>query len=96
MAAVGADEESAHVLGVDLSNRIYPNIEFFGLGGRVRWRWRHYFGRRCGLGGSDALSRLLYAILEGFYGDRVVLGPVGGGDAWRGSVLTCLDGCQPG
>ena len=96
VSAAGADGESNHVVGVELANKIYPNIEFFGLGGGVRWHWRRCFGRRCGLGGSDALSRLFYATLEGFYGDRAVLGRVGVGEACPGSVVACLDGCQPG
>ena len=96
VAAAGADGELAHVVGVELANGIYPNIEFFGLGGGVGWRWCRCFGRRCGLGGLDALSRLFYVTLEGFYGDRAVLGRVGGGEAWPGSVVACLDGCHPG
>ena len=63
VAAVGADRESSHVVGVELANGIYPNIEIFGLGGGVRWRWRHFFWRCCGLGGLDALSRLFYVTL---------------------------------
>ena len=34
-----------------------------------------------GLGGSNALSKLFYVTFEGFYGDREVLGCVGGGEA---------------
>ena len=96
IAAAGADWESDHVVGVDLANGFYPNIEFFGLGGGASWRWRCCFGRCCGLGGSNALLRLFYVTLEGFYGDRVVLGHVGGGEAWPGGIVACLDGCQPG
>ena len=73
VAAVGADRESSHVVGVELANGIYPNIEFFGLGGGLRWRWRCCFGRRCGLGVSNTLSRLFYVTLKGFYGDRADL-----------------------
>ena len=51
-----ADSELAHVVGVELANGLYLNIEFFGLGGEVGWRWHRCFGRRCGLGGSNALS----------------------------------------
>ena len=96
VAAAGADGESAHVVGVELANGLYPNIELFGIGGRVRWRRRRLFGWRCGLGGSDDLLRLFYVTLEGFYGERAVLGRVGGGEAWPGSVVTCFDVCQPG
>ena len=56
IAATGEDWELVHVVGVDLANGIYPNIEFLGLGGGVRWHWRRCFGRRCGIGGSNALS----------------------------------------
>ena len=63
VAAVGADGESAHVFSVELANGIYPSIELFGLGGGVRWRWRRCFGKRYGLGGLDALSRLFYVTL---------------------------------
>ena len=91
-AAVGADVESAHVVGVELDNGLYPNIELFDLGGGVRWRWRHCFGQRCGLGGPDNLLRLFYVTLEGFYGDMSVLGCVGGGEDWPGSVVDYLDG----
>ena len=96
VAAVGSDGESYLVVGVELANGIYPNIELFGIGGRVRWRWRRFFGRYCGLGGLDALSRLFHVTLEGFYGDRAVLGRVGGVEAFPGSVVACLDGFQPG
>ena len=96
VTAAGADRESAHGVVVDLSNGLYPYIEFFGLGGGVRWRWRRCFGRRCGLGGSNTLSRLFYVTLEGFYGDRAILGRVGGCDAWPGGVVAYLDVCHPG
>ena len=96
VAAVGADGESSHVIGVELDNGLYLNIELFGLGGGVRWRWRRCFGRRFGLGGSNALSRLFYVTLEGLYGERAVLGRVGGVEACPGSVVTCLDVYQPG
>ena len=96
VAAAGADGESAHVVGVELANGLYPNIEFFGIGGGVRWCWRRCFWRRCGLGESNALSQLFYVTLEGFYGDMAVLGRVGGGEAWSGSLVACLDGCQLG
>ena len=86
----------AHVFGVELTNGLYPNIEYFGPCGRVRWLWCRCFGQRCGLGGSDDLSRLFYVTLEGFYGDRAVLGRVGGGEAWPGGIVDCLDDCQPG
>ena len=95
VAAAGADVELAHVVGVELANRIYPNIEFFGLGGGVRWHWRRCFGRWCGLCGLNTLSRLLNETLEGFYGDRAVLGRVGRGEAFPGGVVACLDGFQP-
>ena len=62
----------------------------------MRWCWCRCFGQRCGLGGSDALSQLFYVTLEGFYGDRVVLGRVGGVEAWPGSLVACLDGCHTG
>ena len=55
-SAAGADGKSAYALGVELYNRLYPNIDFFGLGCGVRWRWSRCFGRRCGLGVLDALS----------------------------------------
>ena len=71
-------------------------MDFFGLGGGVRWRWRRCFRRHCGLGGSNDLSRLFYVTLEGFYGDMEVLGCVGGGDACPGGVVTYLGGCQTG
>ena len=71
-------------------------MEFFGLVGEVKWRWCCCFGRRCDLGGLDALSRLFYVTLEVFYRDRVVLGRVDGGEAWPGGIVACLDGCQPG
>ena len=74
ISAAGADWELAHVVGVELANGLYPNIEFFVLGGGVRWCWHRYFGRHCGIGGSNALSRLFYVTLEGFYGYRSVLG----------------------
>ena len=96
ISAAGADWESSHVISVEIANGLYPDIEFFGLGCGVRWRWRRCFGRRCGIGGSNALSQLFYVTLEGFYGDREVLGCVGGGEAWSGGVVTCLDGCQTG
>ena len=91
-AAAGADGESDHVVGVELDNGLYPNIEFFGIGGGARWRWRHCFRRRCSLGGSDALSQMFYVTLEGFYGYRSVLGRVGGCESWPGNVVACLDG----
>ena len=56
VAAVGEDGESAHVVGVELADGIYPNMEFFGFGGGMRWRCHRCFGRRCGLGGSNVLS----------------------------------------
>ena len=84
----GADWELAHVVVVELANGLYPNIEFFGLGGGVRWRWHRCFGRRPGLGGLNALSRFFYVILAGFYGDRSVLGRASGGEAWTGIVVT--------
>ena len=59
----GADRESAHVVVVELSNGLYPKIELFGIGGGLRWRWRRYFGWRCGLDGTNALSRLFYVAL---------------------------------
>ena len=96
ISAVGADWKSVHVVGVELANGIYPDIEFFGLDGGVRCCWRHCFGQCCSLGELNALSRLFYVTLEGFYGDRAILGCVGGGEAWPGGVVTCLDGCQPG
>ena len=96
ISTVGADWESVHVVGVELANGIYPDIEFFGLDGGVRCCWRHCFGQCCSLGELNALSRLFYVTLEGFYGDRAILGCVGGGEAWPGGVVTCLDGCQPG
>ena len=96
VTTAGADRESAHIVSVELANGLYPNIEFFDLGGRGSWRWRRYFGRSCGLGVSDALSRLFYVTLEDFYEDRAVLGCVGGGEAWTGSLVACLDGCQLG
>ena len=96
IANSGADWELAHVVVVELANGLYPKIEFFGIGGGVRWRWCHYFGRRCGLGVSNALSRLFYVTLKDFYGDRAVLGHVGGGEAWPGGIVACLDGCHPG
>ena len=77
-----ADGAAAHAVGVELANRIYPNIEFFGLGPRVRGRWRRCFGQRCGLGGLDSLLKLFYVTLEGFGGDKAVLVRAGGGDAW--------------
>ena len=40
ISAAGADLESVHVVGVELANGLYPDIEFFGLGGGVRFRWR--------------------------------------------------------
>ena len=55
ISATGADWESAHVVGVEFANGIYPAIEFFGLGGGVRLRWRRCFGRCYGLGGSKRL-----------------------------------------
>ena len=39
VAAAVAEGESAHFVGVELANGLNPNIEFFGLGGGVRWRW---------------------------------------------------------
>ena len=93
--AAGADKESAHVVDVELDDGIYPNMEFFGFGGGVRWRWRCCFGSRCGLGGSDALSQLFYVTLEVFYGDRAVLGGVSTGEAWTGGVVAWIDGCHP-
>ena len=69
-AAAGADGESAHVVGVELADGLYPNMEFFGFCGGVMWRWRRCFGRRFGLSGLDALLRLFYVTLEGFFGDR--------------------------
>ena len=50
VAAAGLNEELAHVVGVELDNGLYPNIEFFGLGGGVRWCWHRCFRWRCGLG----------------------------------------------
>ena len=50
-------------------------------------RWRRWFGRRCGLGGADSLSRLLDVALESFDGDRAVLGRVGRDEAWPESVV---------
>ena len=87
ISAAGADWELDHVVGVDLSNGIYPNIEFIGIGGGVRWIWNRCFGRSYGLGGSNALSRFFYVTLEGFYGNRAVIGCVGGGEAWPGGVV---------
>ena len=43
IVAAGADWESAQVVGVELDNGLYPNIEFFGLGGGARWRWRQSY-----------------------------------------------------
>ena len=63
VAAAGEDGELDHAVGVEIANGIYPNIEFLGLGGGVRWRWRRCFGRSCGLGGSDDLSQLFYVTL---------------------------------
>ena len=73
VAAAGLNEELAHVVGVELANELYPDIEFFGLGGGVRWRWRRCFGRHYGLDGLNALSRLFYVILEGFIGTEQYL-----------------------
>ena len=47
----GEDGEMTHVVGVELAYGLYLDIEFFGLGGRVRWR--RCLGRSCGLGGVD-------------------------------------------
>ena len=91
VSAAGADEESAHIVGVELANGIYSNIEFFGLCGLARWHWHHCFGRRCGLGGLDAFLLVFYVTLKGFYEDREVFGRVGGGEVWPGSVVTCFD-----
>ena len=96
VAAAGADWELAYVVRVELANGLYPYIELFGLGGGVRWRWRRCSGKHCGLGGSNTLSRMFYVTLEGFYGERAVLGCVGGGESGKGGMVTCLDGCQPG
>ena len=96
ISTVGADWESVHVVGVELAGRSYPEIEFFGLDGGVRCCWRHCFGQCCSLGELNALSRLFYVTLEGFYGDMEVLGCVGGGDACPGGVVTYLGGCQTG
>ena len=87
VAAAVAEGESAHFVGVELANGLNPNIEFFGLGGGVRWRWDLVDRTTC--------RDFFYVTLEGFYGDRAVLGRVGGGEAWPGSVVACLDGCQP-
>ena len=90
VAAAGADRETTHVVGVELSCGIYPDIEFFGFGLRVSWcRW---FSRRCDLGGADALARLLDVALDSFHGDRAILGRVGGGEAYPESVVSCFDG----
>ena len=91
VAAAGADRETTHVVGVELVYGIYPDIEFFGFGLGVSWcRW---FGRSCDLGGADALARLLDVALESFHGDRAILGRVGRGEAWTGSVVACFGGC---
>ena len=37
VAAAGADGELAHVVGVELGNGLYVDIELFGLGGGLRW-----------------------------------------------------------
>ena len=95
-ATAGADGESTHVVGVELANGFYPDIYFFGVGGRVRWRGRRCFGRRCSLGGLESLPRIFDVTLKGFDGDRAVLGRIGGGEAWPGKVVTCSDGRQPG
>ena len=90
VAAAGADRETTHVVGVELSCGIYPDIEFFGFGLRVSWcRW---FGQRCNIGGADALARLLGMALESFHGDRAILGRVLGGEAWPGILVTWFDG----
>ena len=80
------DGETTHVVGVELAYGLYPDMDFFAIGGRVRWRrWFHW---HCGLVGAESLSRLLYVTLESFDGDREVLGRVGGGEDWPGSVVT--------
>ena len=37
ISAAGADWESSHVVGVELGNGLYVDIELFGLGGGLRW-----------------------------------------------------------
>ena len=54
VSAAGADRETIHAVGVDLSNGLYPYIEFFGLGGRLMWR--RLFRQRCGLVGAKSYS----------------------------------------
>ena len=85
VVAAVADGETAHVVDVELAYGIYPDVEFLGFGYRMRWcRW---FGWICDLGGADSLLRLIDVALESFGGDREILGRVGGGEAWPGSVV---------
>ena len=90
VAAAGADKEATHVVGVELEYGLYMDIHFFGF--VIRESWCRCSGRRCDLGGADALARLLDVALESFYGDRAVIGRVGGVDAWRGSVVAGFEG----
>ena len=79
VAAAGAERETAHVVGVEVAYETYPDMEFLGFSCRLRWcRW---FGWSCDIDGVDSLSRLLDMALESFYGDRAILGRIGGGES---------------
>ena len=101
VAAAGADGEPTHVISVELSNRIYLDMDFLGLDsvewtGNVRKRiygdWLQWNLPLCGL---ETLAGFREVSFEVLFRDGEVFGGIVEGEFMSGIKVASMDGCKP-
>ena len=100
VAAAGADQKVACVVGVERADRLDPEVEIFR---RVRLERVIDGGGRqvkfivaCGLCGADALLGMHEVALDGFVSIWAIIGGIVVGQTRPGLVVDCFDGGKPG